>query len=34
MAVTFYLFTRADKKGDHPIYTSIFFKESCEKRCS
>ena len=24
MAVTFYLFTRPDKKGDHPIYTSIY----------
>ncbi len=24
MAVTFYLFTRLDKKGDHPIYTSIY----------
>ena len=24
MAVTFYLFTRPDKKGDHPIYASIY----------
>ncbi|MBQ6244173.1 MAG: hypothetical protein IJK55_05615, partial [Bacteroidales bacterium] len=28
MAVTFYLFTRADKKGDHPIYTSIYLNGS------
>ena len=28
MAVTFYLFTRPDKKGDHPIYTSIYLNGS------